>query len=275
MHLVFGATGNIGSAVIDALLARGESVRGVSRTGVSIDGRPIEMVAADMNDASSIAPALKGVDAIFILAGYDGLEPTVADAQEAGVQKVVLLSSSSVTGTRVDNAIARYNLRSEAALRESELAWTFLRPNGFMSNTLRWRDQLAAGDVVTDAFADYAVSMIDPLDLGELAAAAMTTRTWDYAALRATGPSALLPADRLQILGDELGRDLTFVGLSDEDARSVLLESMPTSLVDAFFQFFSERVVDETTVESTVQRVTGRPAGDFDSWVRRNRAAFL
>ena len=45
----------------------------------------------------------------------------------------------------MSNAVARYHILSEKAVRESGLAWTFLQPNSFMSNTLQWVPQLSAG----------------------------------------------------------------------------------------------------------------------------------
>ncbi len=72
------------------------------------------------------------------------------------------------------NAVARYHALSEAAVRESGLAWTFLRPSSFMSNALRWTGQLQSGDLVREAFADVRVAVVDPFDIAAVAAAALT-----------------------------------------------------------------------------------------------------
>ena len=128
----------------------------------------------------------------------------------AGVERVTLQSgSSAVASDGTSNAVARYHLESEAAIRASDLAWTFLQPNSFMSNTLQWRDQLAQGDTVAAPFAGVAVSVIDPRDIAAVAARALTAGDLDGRLLRLSGPEALRPADRLQILGEVLGRDLT------------------------------------------------------------------
>ena len=79
-----------------------------------------------------------------------------------GVEHVVLQSSSAVPSGDISNAVARYHILSERAVRDSGLAWTFLQPNSFMSNTLRWIPQLRAGDLVRAPFADVRVATIDP-----------------------------------------------------------------------------------------------------------------
>lgn len=49
---------------------------------------------------------------------------------------------------------------------------------------------------------------------------------------------------------------------------------MPEPYVDAFFSFFVDGVVDESTVLPAVPEVLGRPAGTFEAWARANADAF-
>jgi uncharacterized protein YbjT (DUF2867 family) len=74
---------------------------------------------------------------VFLLSGYRQLEETLAEMRRAGVERVVLLSSSAAPGGELSNAVARYHILSERAVGDSGLAWTFLQPNSLMSNTFR------------------------------------------------------------------------------------------------------------------------------------------
>src|SRR5829696_1291371 len=135
MHLVTGATGNAGSAVVRALVAAGQPVRALVREGA--DGslpKAAEPVVGDLNRPETFKDALDGIGAIFLLSGYDRTDELLAAAREAGVERVVLLSSSAAPGGDTSNAVARYHIESERLVRESGLAWTFLQPNSFMSN---------------------------------------------------------------------------------------------------------------------------------------------
>jgi uncharacterized protein YbjT (DUF2867 family) len=273
--LVTGATGNAGGGVIRGLIDAGSPVRGLVREAPDSrlpDG--VEAVAGDLNDPDSLGPALDGVSAVFLLSGYDGIERSLAKMGEAGVERVVLLSSSAAPGGDLDNAIARYHILSERAVRDSGLPWTFLQPNTFMSNTLRWLPQLEAGDVIRGPFADVAISTIDPADLGAVAAAALTSDAHEGQTYRLSGPHALRPAEQVEILARVTGRDLRFEAQSNEEARAEMEASMPQEYVDAFFDFFAEGSIDETTVHPTVGAVLGRPPGTFEQWAQANKEAF-
>jgi hypothetical protein len=50
--------------------------------------------------------------------------------------------------------------------------------------------------------------------------------------------------------------------------------SMPPEYVDAFFDFFVEGAVDETTVLPTVLEVTGRPPRTFRQWADEHAGEF-
>lgn len=78
----------------------------------------------------------------------------------------------------------------------------------------------------------------------------------------------------MRILGRALGRDLRFQALDDDEARARMAATTPSEYVDAFFGFYRDRTIDETTVHPTVARVTGRPARTFDQWATTHAARF-
>jgi uncharacterized protein YbjT (DUF2867 family) len=273
--LVTGATGNAGGAVLRALAKAGEEVRALVRDA---DRPPLpggaEAVVGDLNAPETLAPHLGGVTAAFLLSGYDGLEETLENMRRAGVERVVLLSSSAAPGGDLSNAVARYHILSERAVRESGLGWTFLQPNSFMTNTFQWLPQLRSDDVIRAPFADVRVATIDPEDIGAVAAAVLTSDAHESQAYRLSGPESLLPADRVAILANVLGRKLRFEGQSNEEARAEMSEAMPLEYVDAFFRFFVDGDIDESEVLPTVEEVTGRRPRSFEQWARVQAEAF-
>jgi uncharacterized protein YbjT (DUF2867 family) len=273
--LVSGATGNAGGAVVRALVAAGQPVKALVRPGTDPSRVPhgAEAAEADLGSAESIIPHLQGVDAVFVLSGYDGLIGTLATMRDAGVARVVLLSSSAAPGGDTTNAVARYHIESEQAVRDSGLAWTFLQPNSFMTNTLQWVPQLQAGEVIRAPFADVAVATIHPDDIGTVAAVALTSDGHTEKAYRLSGPESLTPGDRVAILARVLGRDLRFQPQSDEEARAEMSESMPSPYVDAFMSFFADGKLDESEVLPTVEQVTGRPPRTFAQWASEHADA--
>ena len=149
----------------------------------------VETIAGDLTQPADWAGALEGVDGLFLLSGYDGMTDLLTLARDAGVRRAALLSSSSLEGADLDNAVARYHAQAEAAVEASGLEWTFLRPNSFMTNALEWAAQLRSGDVVRAPFAGVRVAMVDPADIAAVAATPSSRATSAAARCASAGPS--------------------------------------------------------------------------------------
>jgi uncharacterized protein YbjT (DUF2867 family) len=276
MILVTGATGNVGGELVRALARAGEGVRALIRSDADRPRLPagVEGVVGDLNRPETLVPALDAVRGVHLLSGYADMPGLLAEIRRAGAERVTLQSSSAVPGGDMSNAVARYHILSEAAVRESGIAWTFLQPNSFMSNALQWVPQLQAGDVVRAPFPGVRVATIDPFDVAAVAMEALTSEVHEDRSYRLSGPESLLPADRVATLGAVLGRELRFQGQSDEEARAEMSAAMPAEYVDAFFSFFADGTLDESEVLPTVEEVTGRPPRTFEQWAREHSDAF-
>ncbi len=120
--VVTGATGFLGSHITLALVAAGHEVIGAVRTpakGAWLSARGAKMVAADLTDRASLVEAFRGADAVVSNAaqggnvGHDadmakfervncqGIEDLFSAAKEAGVRRVVHISSTAVYSTRL------------------------------------------------------------------------------------------------------------------------------------------------------------------------------
>jgi uncharacterized protein YbjT (DUF2867 family) len=234
----------------------------------------VTAVGGDLTAPDSLDGAFDDVSAVFLLAGYPDPPGLLARMADAGVRRVVLLSSGAVVGGNLDNYVVRFNVVSEAAVRDSGLSWTVLRPSGFMSNALRWLPQLRDGDTVREPFADLPVAVIDPFDIGVVAARTLTEQEHVGRSYRLTGPAALRPAERLAVLGQLLGRDLRLVPLPDEEARQQLSSAMPAPLVDAFFEFSRGGAYLDDQVTGTTEALLGRPPRTFQDWAHAHAGQF-
>ena len=237
--LVTGATGHVGPELISILLERGHALRAVVRDRAAPLDRNVEVFAGDLNAA-----------------------------------RVALLSNSAAPSGDLSNAVAAYHVRSERALEQSGIPATLLRPNSFMSNALRWLPQIESGAPIREAFSDVPIATNDPRDIAAVGAVGLLADEPETRAYRITGPEALRAAQRVAILSEVLGRELPFEALSSEQARQQMSASMPDAYVDAFFDFFVEGSLDETTVLPTVEAVTGRPPRTFREWAQEHAGEF-
>jgi len=274
MILVTGATGNVGSEVVRALLDADEPVRALSRAALATIPSGVQVVPGDLDRPETLAAALDDVEAVFLLPGFRDMPGLLTQIGQAGVARVVLLSGGSAGDNDANNAVSRYMARSETAVRESGLPWTFLRPAAFMSNTLRWAPELRHGDTVRAPFPNIRVANIDPYDIAAVAVQALLTPAHEGKTYYLSGPESLLPADRLAILGAILGRTLTLQALTPDEARAELNASMPAEYVDAFFRFYIDGTLDESVIRPTVEEITGRAPRPFRQWAAIHAAAF-
>jgi uncharacterized protein YbjT (DUF2867 family) len=273
--LVSGATGNVGGDLVRALVGAGEGVRALTR-GAQTPTLPAGVQAAtgDLNRPETLSDALAGVHGVFLLAGYEDMPGVMAAIRCARVERVVLLSSGCVADGDMSNAVVRYNALSEAAVRDSGVAWTVLRPSGFMSNALRWLPQLRSGDVVRAPFADVPIAAIDPFDIAAVAAHVLLADGHDGATYMLSGPAPLRPGEQLEVLGTLLGRELRLKGQSNAEARAEMSAAMPAEYVDAMFSFFVDGTFDDSQVRPTVRDLLGREPRTFEQWATAHVDAF-
>jgi uncharacterized protein YbjT (DUF2867 family) len=265
--LVTGATGNVGAEVVDALTRANVHVRALVRDASRAQlPSGVEPVEGDLDRPESLSAALADVDAVFLLPGYRDMPGVLRAIADAHAERVVLLSGTSAASGDTSNAVTAYMMRSEAALLGSGVPGTILRSYGLMSNALRWIDQLKAGDVVREPFADVPVAMVDPYDLGEVAARALSSDAHEGQTYLVSGGMAIRPADRVRILGEVLGRALRLDPLSNDEAHAQMSRQMPAEYVDAFFDFNVAGSLDESQPQSTVQEILGRPPRTFEQW---------
>ncbi|MGW3284002.1 NmrA family NAD(P)-binding protein [Streptomyces sp. NPDC001002] len=283
MILVTGATGHVGSELVRRLTAAGEPVRAMTR-------RPAEArlpagataVYGDADDPASLEPAFAGVTGAFLMSaqGVGAADGPTHDralaeaAARAGVRRVVKLSV--LDGGAGSDVIARWHAAAEAAVTDPSygFAWTLLRPGRFMSNALQWAAQLRAGDEVSTPLADRPAASVDPADLAEIAALALTTDEHAGATHELSGPQTLTPAEELHILGETLGRTLRLHPLPDDVARTGMSRyGFPPEVVDAIMHrtLNSDRGAE---VLPTVEKLLGRPARTFAQWASAHTDAF-
>jgi uncharacterized protein YbjT (DUF2867 family) len=143
--VVLGATGGTGRLVVEQALAAGHTVTALVRSPekLAVRNPNLHVVAGQATDPSAVARALDRADALISTLGgggsviSDSTQAIVEAAHEAGVSRVVLLSSFLVERdrfnpvTRLLTGIAMGSMikdksAGEKALRESNLDWTIV-----------------------------------------------------------------------------------------------------------------------------------------------------
>ncbi|HWC17092.1 MAG TPA: NmrA/HSCARG family protein [Terriglobales bacterium] len=145
--LVTGATGKQGGAVVRSLLSRGHRVLALTRNPDSPEASKIrrwgaEIVRGSMEDRASMATAMKGADAVFLVttplhAGADselwqGI--SVTDAARAVGARHLVYSSIPQARTRTGVTVFDSKASIEAYIQSAAVPYTILAPSFFMEN---------------------------------------------------------------------------------------------------------------------------------------------
>jgi uncharacterized protein YbjT (DUF2867 family) len=278
MILVTGATGTIGAALVERLRRAGAKVRALTRNPQQARfPSDVEVVGGDLGMPQTLAPAVAGVTRVF--AASEGHLRAVHDgnlaraAADAGVRQIVVLSSLAVAES-TGNELSRWHAEAERAVRASGVASTILRPNGFMSNALRWGPGVQATGEVHAPFGDLASSAVDPDDIAAVAAAVLLEDGLDAATYPLTGPAALTPRDQARIISEVIGRPVRFCEQTFAEALAQMSRMMPTQTAEAVLRARADAGTFRAQVHPTVETLTGRPATTFEQWVVRTVAAF-
>ncbi|MFE5975678.1 SDR family oxidoreductase [Streptomyces sp. NPDC056460] len=276
MILVTGATGNIGSSLLDELRAHDAGpLRGLTRDAARA-GFPegVEAAEADLSDPATLKPALDGVRALFLLPHLGPDADILAAARRAGVEHVVLVSSITVH-THPHLGPAAEKAAVEELLTASGMAWTILRPTQFASNTLMWAPSIRAHKTVHAPYADTALPTIHPADIASVARVALTEPGHRGRTYTLTGPEQVSPREQIEAVAAALGRRIPFAEISRAEARSQMAAVFGPESADAVLDVTGGDVNDELLrVRDTVPRLTGTAARPYRQWALEHADAF-
>lgn len=278
MILVTGATGNIGKELVPQLLAKGESLRVVTRDPAKVaalDSR-IDRVIGDLRDGATVKRAVTGTDAVFLVgiiadASQTADRALIAESARAGVHHIVKISARS-TG----RGIGQVHFEQEELIRKSGVPFTFLRCGMFMSNTLGWAGTIRDQGVVFSPFGEGKMAMIAPHDIAAVAAFALTDSRHQGETYELFGAELLTVAEQVEILSSVLGKLIKLIDITPQAAGERLRAAGGSDMLVEGLVALWTMVRDGQAAFSNheVARLTGRPAQNFEAFCQDHKAAF-
>ncbi|MFL6125722.1 SDR family oxidoreductase [Actinophytocola sp.] len=279
--LVTGATGQVGRHVVRRLVEAGCSVVALTRRADAVFPAGVEVVRGDLLSPASIPFA--GVSRMYLFPEPRTARAVVARAVEAGVSRIVTLSSGAVTG----GFDTDFHLPVEQAVEASGVAWTHVRPGDFASNTLRlWGPMIRSSRLVRYPQPAAPSLAIHEDDIAAVAVAALLTdghagRWYDL-----TGPALITRRDQVAAIGAALGEEVRFEEVSAARAREILRaqDAWAAANADFLLGFAEYSATGRSTADvdwsqvlvpsPAVEQVLGRPATTYAQWARDNVDAF-
>ncbi|WP_433952879.1 SDR family oxidoreductase [Curtobacterium flaccumfaciens] len=262
---ITGATGNIGGAVSAALAADAVPFRMLVRDASRAPELPgTEVAVATFADADASRTALQGVEVLLMVSAaeaedrLDQHRAFVAAAADAGVRHVVY---TSFLGAAPDATftLGRDHWATEQAIRESGMAFTFLRDSFYLDFV---EDLVGEDGVIRGPAGDGAMAAVARADVARVATAVLhdpdAHRDQTY---ELTGPEAITLAQAAAIVSEVRGRTVSYHPETLDEAYASRAQWNPEPWqADAWVSTYT--AIDEGAlahVSGDVERITGRP----------------
>jgi len=241
MNLVVGATGFLGGAICQGLIAKGKPVRALVRetsdpTSVgNLRNAGVEFAYGDLTDQSSLAAACQGVTTVLSTAttvrsrqAHDSLETTDRDGQvglvdaarDAGVRHFVYISYSQNLAT--DSPLTTAKRTVGRHLQASGIHYTILRPSYFME---AWLSPALGFDIQQSKAQIFGagqnkISWISLGDVARCAVEAVDNPEAHNQGVELGGPEALSPLDVVRLCEQLSGQSFEVQHVPEEALRS-------------------------------------------------------
>jgi uncharacterized protein YbjT (DUF2867 family) len=285
--LVTGATGTIGSLVVQGLASAGAEVSAFVRTsGKQSFPAGVKEVVGDLTDVPSMRAALSSVRTLFLLNAVTPDEVTQALvalslAREAGVERIVYLSVIHADKfTDVPHFTGKHTV--ERMIESLDIPATILRPAYFMQNDRMVQQVIQGYGVYPMPIGSSGVAMIDARDIADIAVAELLRRDRAPAPLprvmlELVGPERLTGESVAKLWSAALGRDVTYGGDDVAAFEAQMASSGPSwlaydmRLMMAGIQKFGMHGADDAV--DRLQAILGRPLRKYTDFVKEAVAA--
>ena len=285
--IVSGASGQLGSLVIDELLARKvapENLILVSRTpntahlqGYAARGASVRF--GDFNEPESLDDAYRGGTRMLLISinGGGGDRPelhkaAIDAAVRAGVKHIAYTSYVNADLNET-STIAVDHRRTERILEQSGVAWTMLRNQIYANGLVDQAVQIVRDGGLATHTPDARVAYVTREDCAAAAAAVLATPGHENKAYNITGPDAIGPRELVALASEISGKRVELMIYSEADYRARLAQSgLAQAAIDGTISFAADLDSPYLREPSTaVAELTGRPAKSVRQLLVENR----
>jgi len=240
MHVILGASGQVGSSIVNQLIEKGEQVKGVVRDekkAGKLKKSGAAVAIADISDLPALVAALQDGSTLFALTPESGHERNVIGETKdilenyrkalasSPIKKVVGLSSIGAqfeTGT--GNLMMSYLL--EHAFTGMPIKQIFVRPAYYFSNWMMYLGSVMDKGILPTFFPpDLSIPMVSPQEVAAFVANVIQKEEEDGKIFELTGAAAYSSNDVAKAFSDALGREVKAVQIPREQWESTLHET--------------------------------------------------
>ena len=193
--VLFGATGMVGSRILNELISRGHHVTAVARDpGKAVASPLVQALQGDVLNSTDVARLAKGADAV--VSAYspgmeepeklnDAVKSLLTGLKQAGVKRLLMVGGAAgleaAPGLRLIDTpnfpaewkgIAQAHIHAYEILKTADLDWTYFNPAALIQPGQRTdkfrlgKDVIVVDEKGTSSIStqDYAIAMVDEVE---------------------------------------------------------------------------------------------------------------
>jgi uncharacterized protein YbjT (DUF2867 family) len=224
MNIILGATGQVGSAIVDFLRKKKVDVRAVIRNaekGNELRRKGVEVAIADYFDLNALRDAVKDGDLIFVITPETGqsdnilgdtkriLENYRKAIENSGIKSIVGLSSGGAHFEKYERDTGNLLMSNmlEHEFSSLPINQVFVRPSYFYSNWTMSADMAKESGVLPSFYPiDLKMEMNSPIDVAEFIANKITEAINKSELIELVGPEQYSPNDVAREMSKSFGR---------------------------------------------------------------------
>jgi uncharacterized protein YbjT (DUF2867 family) len=243
-----------------------------------------DVVRGDLADPGTLGRAFAGIERVFLLTHATRFPEQERNAVDAaareGVSRVVKLSSEvvqiaegagAVQAGAPRDIVTALHQDSEQHIRETGLAYVFLRPSWFMNiHELSFVSPGIARGTVGWLGSASPLAIVDPDDVADVARLCLLSDEAPPPVLHLTGPQALEVSDIFDLYSKASGCLIDHISMDDSEYHEWLMTDGRSSeraqtIVDMLRPFAARATV---AVTDDVEHILGRPARSYPEYLR-------
>jgi len=269
--IVTGASGHLGSLVVESLLERGVAPEQIVATGRRLDAlvpfaaRGVRTAELDYSRPETIDAVLSAGDTVLLVSGSEvgqraAQHQNVIDAAvRAGAARIVYTSAPHATTSEL--VLAPEHKATEEAILASGLPYTILRNNWYSENYADTIAQATATGFFIGSVGSGLVASASRKDYADAAAVALTSPDLAGSIFELSGDTAWDYTDLAAAISTVAGREVEYRDLSPEEQADALrgfgLDEGTIGFVVALDGNIRDGLLSETSGD--LSRLIGRP----------------
>ncbi|PLR74228.1 SDR family oxidoreductase [Bacillus sp. UMB0728] len=269
--LVTGATGKLGTKIVDSLLKTvpaeqvAVSVRNPEKAA-GLEARGVDVRKGDFDSPETLDTAFAGIDRLLIISA-DGDNETrirqhgnaVAAAERAGVKFIAYTSIAKASEST--NLMAPPHVATEAAIKKTGIPYSFLRNNWYLENEIPTIQAVLAGAPWVTSAGNGRVGWATQQDYAEAAAAVLFGSGHENTIYELSG-KLLTQEELVSELGNVLGKDVNVQQVDDTAYAAIMKDAgLPEFIIPLLVGIQESIRSGSLEVESNdFEKALGRPA---------------